>query len=220
MKEKIDNKELIKRILTSLNKSENDDFTDDELASIENIALCPKLINGILTGINIEDIAFFPNLKSLTLREYQMTMRDLELITSRKEMENISFINCGFDDISFDNVPRLPDNLRFISCDHLPPKFPNIRRVRVSNSDIDFNSINLSVATELCIQASNIRNAHDIDEYKNIILVNFDGSDLIGIHGNPVHDIKVSPNTLYTHRPKMLYETKEFFKQEEQDIER
>ena len=59
MREKIENKELIKKILTCLNKSDSDDFSEEDLASIENISLSPKLVDGRETGLTVRDIFFF-----------------------------------------------------------------------------------------------------------------------------------------------------------------
>ena len=189
MIEKIENKELIKKILTCLNKSDSEDFTEEDLASIENISLSPKLANGRETGLTVRDIFFFSNLKSLTLRDFKLSMDDIQLIANRKEIENLSFISCGFDDIDFNKIPSLPENLKFISCKSLPRKFPKVKKVDIDLSSVDFASISLESTLELIIRNSKVKNVHDIERYENIIAVNLDGSELIGKNGEEIKDI-------------------------------
>lgn len=220
MKEKIENKELIKKILTCLNKSDSDDFSEEDLASIENISLSPKLANGRETGLTVRDIFFFSNLKSLTLRDFELSMDDIQLIADRKEIENLSFISCGFDDIDFDKIPSLPGNLKFISCKSLPRKFPRVKKVDIDLSSVDFDSISLESTLELIIRNSKVKNVHDIERYENIIAVNLDGSKLIGENGQEIQDIKVPKNTLYSHEEEKRYETAKSTYQNEEDLER
>lgn len=220
MIEKIENKELIKKILTCLNKSDSEDFTEEDLASIENISLSPKLANGRETGLTVRDIFFFSNLKSLTLRDFKLSMDAIQLIANRKEIENLSFISCGFDDIDFDKIPSLPENLKFISCKSLPRKFPKVKKVDIDLSSVDFESISLESALEIIIRNSKVKNVHDIEKYENIIAVNLDGSELIGKNGEEIKDIKVSKNTLYSHEEEKRYETTKSTYQNEEDLER
>lgn len=200
MKENIENKELIKKILISLNKSDSEDFTSEDLETIENISLSPKLVNGIETGITAQDIKFFPSLKSVTLRGYTLTMDDLQIIADNENIENVSFIGCGFKSVDFNELPRIPENLRFSYCVNLPEKFPNVKKVRVAFSEIDMDSIKLENVISLYIKSSRIKNAHNIDEYENIEEVNLDGSSLIQSDGNEIKDIKVGKNAIYSHK--------------------
>ncbi len=220
MREKIENKELIKKILTCLNKSDSDDFSEEDLASIENISLSPKLVDGRETGLTVRDIFFFSNLKSLTLRDFHLSMDDMQLIVDRKEIENLSFISCEFEDIDFDKIFVLPENLKFISCKSLPRKFPRVKKVDINLSLVDFCSLRLESALELIIRNSKVKNVHDIERYENIKVVNFDGSKLIGENGQEIQDIKVSRNTLYSHEEEKRYETAKSTYQNEENLER
>ena len=91
MNKKLENKELTKRILERLHKKDTEDFSEEELESIENIGLTGKLVNGKETGIDIEDIFLFKNLKSLTLRNFSLTLEDLEKLSKHISIEEISF---------------------------------------------------------------------------------------------------------------------------------
>ena len=217
---KIENEELIKKILTCLNKNDSEDFTEEDLASIRNISLEYMLTNGKLTGITVGDIIFFENLESLTLKGYSLSMEDLQLISDRKGIENLSFIGCSFDDIDFDKLSNLPENLKFISCNRLPREFPKVKKVNIESSCVDFGAISLNCALELIIRNSKVKNVHNIEEYENIRAVNFGGSKLIREDGQEIQDIKVSENTLYSHEEEKRYETTENIHQNEEDLER
>lgn len=207
MKEKIKNEFLRRKILSCLNKNDSDDFSEEELATIENISLSPRFINGRETGLTVRDIFFFDNLKSLTLRDFQLSMEDMQIISERVNIENLSFISCGFEAIDFDKLSRLPENLRFVFCDKLPKKFPRVKSINVELSSIDFESIDLSRAINIFIINSKVNNACDIDGYDNIRAVDFYGSILYGKDGQELKNIKVSKNTRYSHEEKKLYET-------------
>lgn len=200
MNEKIENKELLKRILECLKKSDNFDFSEEELASIENIGFTRKLVNGQDTGIDIESILLFKNLKSLTLRNYELTMRDLQFISEHPSIEDISFLECTFENTDFDELSRLPEKLKFIYCSKLPLKFPKVKGVRVEFCEIDFSSIDFSRASSIAIKNSKIRNVQNLDDYDNILTVNLDGSELIKENGEIAEDITVAKNCEYTHR--------------------
>lgn len=199
MNGKIENKELVKRILERLNKSDNEEFSAEELASIENIGFTKRLVNGKDTNIDVENIFLFKNLRSLTLKNYPLTMRDLQLIAEHASIEDVSFLDCTFENIDFDELSRLPENLKFIYCSKLPLKFPKVKRVMVAFSEINFDSIDFSEAVSIRIQNSKIRNVHDINEHDNILDVNLDGSELVKGNGEIAKDINVPINCRYTH---------------------
>lgn len=207
MRNNIKNEELKKRILRVLNKSDLEDITEEDLLKIENISFNKRLVNGEETYIKISDIHFFPLLKSITLKGYLLTMEDIEIIAKQSNIENVSFIGCEFKDIDFDNISRIPQNLRFSYCKSLPKKFPNVKIVNIDYSDIDFDSINFNHATSLFIKYSNIKNIHNIEEYENILEVNLDGSILFDSAGNEIQNIIVGKKTLYTHKEEKKYET-------------
>lgn len=200
MNEKIDNKELIKRILERLHKADNTNFSVDELAEIEDIAFTKKLVNGKDTGISINNIFIFKNLRCLTLRSYSVTMEDLLNISKHPTIEDISFLECAFDDVDFDNLPRIPEMLKFLNCSNLPLKFPRVKKVMVGSCEIDFNSIDFESSTSIIIQNSRIKNVHNINQYDNLLEVNLDGSELIQENGEIVADINVSDKCKYSHR--------------------
>lgn len=199
MNKKIENKELMKKILEQLNKDDSEELSEEELACIENIVFTKKLVNGKDTNIDIENIFLFKNLKSLTLRNYSLSMRELKLIAEHAGIENVSFLDCTFESIDFDELLRLPESLKFIYCSKLPLKFPKVKKVMVAFCEIDFDSIDFSEATSIKIQNSKIRNVYDIDEHDNILEVNLDGSELIRENGEIVKDICVPLNCRYTH---------------------
>lgn len=207
MNKKIENEELVKRILNQIHKSdENTEISEEDLASIENIALTRLLENGKDTGINVEDIFLFKNLKSVTLKNYLLTMKDLQVISEHPQLEDVSFFGCQFEDINFDELHRLPENLKFIYCPSMPLKFPKVGKVMVAYSDLDFDSIDLSCVTNIRIKNSIVRNAKDLVQYPNIIEANFDGSKLMQKDGQVIENINVGNSCRYSHNPHDIYQ--------------
>lgn len=220
MNKKIENKELIKRILERLNKSEIGKFSEEELAKIENIAFTKKLANGTDTGIGIENIFLFENLRCLTLRSYSLTMEDLQYISEQSTIENVSFLECTFDNIDFDELPRVPEVLKFLNCSKLPLKFPRVKKVMIGNCEIDFDSIDFSSASSIIIKNSKIKNAHDISECNNILEVNLDGSELLQKDGDSLEDIRVPDNCKYSHKEDDKYYIDDYNRISEEDYEK
>lgn len=200
MNEKIDNKGLIKRILERLHKADDTNFSVDELVKIEDIAFTKKLVNGKDTGISIDNIFLFKNLRCLTLRNYSLTMEDFLNISNHPAIEDVSFLECAFDDIDFDNLPRIPEMLKFLNCPNLPLKFPRVKKVMIGSCEIDFTSIDFDSSTSIIIQNSKVKNVHNLNQYDNILEVNLDGSELIQEDGETVADISVSEKCKYSHR--------------------
>lgn len=225
MNKKIENKELVKRILNQIHKSdENAEISEEDLASIENIALTRILENGKDTEINVEDIFLFKNLKSVTLKNYLLGMKDLQVISEHPRLEDVSFFGCQFEDVDFDELSRLPENLKFIYCSSMPLKFPKVGKVMIAYSNLDFDSIDLSYVTSMKIKDSIVKNVKDLVEYQNIIEVNFDGSKLIQETGKIVEDIKVGKSCSYSHKPHDIYYVDDSIKdpaqKDEEDIEK
>jgi len=202
---KIENKELVNCILNRLTKFYTNEFSEEELASISNIRLIGKLSNGKDTGISIEDVKLFKNLKSLTLTNYSLTMKDLMVIADYTHIRDVSFLGCFFDDIDFDELSRLPETLKFICCSNLPKKFPRVKDVIVDFGEIDFSSIDLLQAISLRIQNSKIKNISDINMHNNILEVNLDGSELIDYNGNLLKDINVGDGCIYSHNELCMH---------------
>lgn len=207
MNKKLENKELTKRILERLHKKDTEDFSEEELESIENIGLTGKLVNGKETGIDIEDIFLFKNLKSLTLRNFSLTLEDLEKLSKHISIEEISFLGCCFEDVNFDVLSRIPSRLKFIYCSKLPLKFSNIKKLMISFCELDFETIDFSSISSIFIQNSKVENVKDLTEYENLLEVNLDGSELTQKDGKSISDIRVRENCMYSHREKSkLYE--------------
>lgn len=197
---KIENKELAKSIRNCLQGPHADIFSDQELASIENIGLTGRLVNGRETGVTIKDVLLFKNLKYLTLRAYKITTEDLYLLGSRTNIQELSFLQCTFVNTDFDKVSRIPETLKFIGCPQLTEKFPGIKKILVDSCEMDFDSISFSKANIIRIQNSKIKNVHDIDAYDNIAEVNFDGSELVRANGETAENIRVGRNCRYSHK--------------------
>lgn len=201
----IENKELKKRILASLHKTDSDSFSQEDLDQVENIGFTQRLVNGKHTHIDVINILLFNNLKYLTLRHYILTMRELRFISEHKSIKEVSFLNCTFQDVDFDELSSIPEILKFDHCSCLPSKFPKVNKIIVFQTDIDFHSIDLSKVISIRIENSTIKNIYDIDKYEQLLDVNLDGSELFNEDHQKISDISVPKNCLYSHKEQCLY---------------
>ncbi len=197
---KIENEELSKKVSIILNKAYTINFSTEELESIKNISFWGKLENDQSTGIKIKDINFFTNLKYITIRNYEITNADIQLILNHPSIEEISFYRCSFSKTDFNIFSRIHKKIKFIYCREMPKTFPNLENVLIEEGIIDFETIDFSKVTVVQIKKSNIINVHDLEEYDNITIVNLDGSKLVGKNGEILKDIKVNKKSKYTHK--------------------
>ena len=196
----IQNEELKNIILYALDEIDFEDINEDRLEEIEEIYLNAYLLNGKQTGITIEDVLKFPNLRELKLGNFNITENDVETIAKLEKLEELEIFDCKFTDVDFDKIAKKVQRLIFSKCKEMNFKYPNVKEIIIRNSKVDFDNLNFECAKRVEIILSRIKNVVDLTEFKNIEEVNLDGSILYDEKYVTKDDIEVSKNTIYTHK--------------------
>ena len=141
--ELIKNIELRKLIKYKLNK---DDFTAEELESVDEIILDSKNIVGDYNTVYFEELDFFPNLERISIRNLGISNQN---IIKLKNIKQIEFINCELEEL---------EGLQNVKC------------LKLINSEVEnLESIGkLTEITELHLINMKFENLDMLKIYKNL----------------------------------------------------
>lgn len=199
-----DNKELNKIVALKAGKMPYEAITAEDFEKVEEINLNSRLINGEESGISIEAIRLFPNLRKLRLSNYKITKEAIEIMASLAGLRELEIFGAEFEeDINFGSLEHCLKSLRFHNCLEVCFPYPSLEEIWLSGTDIDFCRIDLQTAKRIIIRNGSIQNACDLTDFPNIESINFDGSNLIGEDGKKLSDVKVNEKTQYTHKDEV-----------------
>jgi len=185
---------LLEIIKIILNKEE---ILENDLNEIKDLTLNRLKLNGLPNDIDLSELKFFSNLKTLTLINFEIDRKCLENINKNQYLESIQFSKCNFKDI-------LPINssVKYLIIDNCK----NIKYNIINNNKIVKiidTTINLSEATqlrnteELYLQKCQINNSLSLLNCNNLKYLNLDGSFIDDINVLKSLNIKVSYNQEY-----------------------
>ena len=208
LKEKITSLELQKYIAYKCNKLTFNDCTEEEIEKIEELSISSKLINGKKSGITLEIIENFHNLKILNITGFDISQEELNIIISLPQIDRITFFNSNFENASFSNFNNPKIKLEFRGC-ILPKVLPKLENIYIEGTEVDFKSIDFSYVKNLKITSSTIKNTFSLKEFSQIESVNLNGSRLYDINESIIYDISVPSSTKYSHTDKLyLYDNR------------
>lgn len=197
----LENKELRKIIAIKLGKMPYEEISSNDLEKITEITLNARLLNGAESGISLDSLTLFPNLKKLKLSNYKINQTAIELASSLQFLEDLEIFGAEFDkDITFAPLEQQLLKLKFYNCLPITFAYPKINEIWLSNTDMDFSVIDLSRTKKITILNSTIKNIHDLTDFSNIENINFDGSTFMDANNEPVSEISVNEKTQYTHK--------------------
>lgn len=200
----LENKKLRKIIAIKLGKMPYEEISSNDLEKITEITLNARLLNGAESGIILDSLALFPNLKKLKLSNYRISPKAIELVSSLQFLEDLEIFGAEFEkDINFAPLEQQLLKLKFYNCLPITFAYPKINEIWLSNTDIDFSVIDLSRAKKITILNSTIKNIHDLTDFSNIENINFDGSTFMDANNEPVSEISVNEKTQYTHKSEV-----------------
>lgn len=202
--EKIKNEELKRLITMKVNKLNFEEVTKEDFKKIENIAINGYLINGKQSNYNFKELLFFPNLKKIKLSKFKLKIEDIEIILKLGNLKEIEIVNCNLENIEFYKLNKSIKSVKFINCEKLSGKYPEVEEIFVVGTNIDFKNINFINVKKVFAQNCIIKNVYNLNEYVSIEDVNLDGSKLYNEREKLIEDILVSQSTKYTHE-KMVY---------------
>lgn len=199
LKEKINNIELQRLIALKCNKLDFEEVSDEDIEKIDEISLRGKLINGRMSGIDLDTVQLLPNLVSLSISDLEVTQQFIEDISKLKQLKRLEIVGCPFGEVDFNILEQENIDIQFIGCEALPFKYPKVKNINVRGSNLNFESIDFSDVENVNITESKINNAYDLVDFKNLKKVNIDASVLTNKQGEPINDIKVPEETQYSH---------------------
>lgn len=205
-KEEIRNNKELKRIIAlKIGKMPYDPISDEDFDMIEEIALNSRLINGKESGISLDAIALFRNLRKLKLSNYRITKEAIGTMASLAGLRELEIFGAEFEEgISFEALEQVLNSLKFYNCLEIGFQYPRVKDVWLNQTDIDFSKIDLQAARKIIIRNGHIRNIHDLTDFPNIETVNLDGSVLTTSNNEKVDDINVNSKTEYTHQEEVI----------------
>lgn len=199
-----DNKELNKIVALKTGRMPYEELTDEDFSKVEEITLNTRLINGEESGISLEAIELFRNLRRLKLSNYKITKEAIVTIASLAGLREVEFFGAEFEEgIDFSALEHTLKSLRFYNCLEVNFPYPSLEEVWLNQTDIDFGKVDLQTARRIIIRNGTVRNICDLTEYPNIELVNLDGSILVNKDNEKLENIKVNGKTVYTHKAEV-----------------
>lgn len=198
-----DNKELKRIIALKLGKMPYDEIEAEDFDRIDEIALNARLINGKESGISLDAISLFPNLRRLKLSNYRITKEAISLIASLVGLRDLEIYGAEFEEgINFEGFEHTLKSLRFYNCLEIGFAYPRLEEVWLNQTDINFSKIDLQTSRRIVIRNGNVCNICDLTDFPNLESVNLDGS-ILTKDDEIVKDIQVNSKTEYTHKDEV-----------------
>lgn len=193
--------ELKRLVALKLGKMPDEDITSVDLDRIDEFTFNAYLMNGQKSGITLDDIKLFKNIKRLKLSNYKINQEAIQTIASLEYLEQLEIFGAEFEeDISFDDLGKNVKKLKFNNCLEIKFPYPKLEEVWINRTDIDFKKIDLNSAKRIIIKNSHIKNICDLTDFPQLENVDFDGTELTNENGEKVQNIKVGVKTKYTHQ--------------------
>ena len=208
--EKVKSEELKTMIRLKTLKYDYGEVTDEDIENLEEIELRRFKADGATrTDLVEEELRIFKGLKSLTLIGFEITPELKKVIEEYPNLDTLQLIACEFSEVEGMEMPKVleefiidnPENAYGI-------KYPKARTIKVYNSKVDFDSLDLEKTENLTIQDSEIDNFNAI-ESETIRRIDFDGTKVYGMNGLPVENPEVPDMAIFSHEetsPKYLDE--------------
>lgn len=204
-KEEIKSNELKRLIALKAGKVDFTDVTDEDLEGIRDIVLNAFLINGKSSDISLDAISLFPNLERIRIANFEITNEVVETFATLKKLSSIEIVGGIFTEVDFSKLSEQIREMSFANCESLSFKYPKMKNIVINRCGVDFENIDFSVAENILIQNSTVKNAHNLNDYMHIKRVNLDGSSLYDGQEQVLENILVSDNTQYSHEQESRF---------------
>lgn len=170
----IENQSLKLFLISKFNKN-IDEITDEEFNSLDSIAISGLDVLYHEDKIDFELIVkIFPNLKSITISSYDLSDKDIEIL-SRLNLEEVNFNDCLFNELNVKlNIFDSLKSLSFVNCvssdySYLECDFENLIRLHVINPkdevQLDIDIINALNLNELFLDSCIVTNLDRITKF-------------------------------------------------------
>lgn len=149
---------------------------EQDLNNVKNLTLNKYEIGGKETDIDLNELRFLKNLKTLILNKFSIDKNIISYINDNKNLEAIQFTNCKFEDII--QINKEINYVVFDYCENVKLEFfNNNKTIKMIGSKIDLKQLKqFEDIEELYFQNCEIQNIEEILKYQKLKLINLDGS--------------------------------------------
>lgn len=157
---------------------DKDEISEQDLNNIEHLTLNKYKLNGKESDINLSELYFFKNLRTLTLINFSINKDFIKIINEVKFLWAIQFSSCGFEDVV--PINQSVSQLIFDYCKNFKCELINNNKIiKIIGSEVDLKQLNkIDNTKELYLQDCKIKNTEEILKYNRLELLNLDGSNV------------------------------------------
>ncbi len=176
-----------------------DNIQEKDLKEVKDITLNKKLLNGKENDIDLTELELLPNLKTLTIINFYIDKKIIDIINKKKLLWAVQFTKCKFQ-----TAEQINNDIKYLiveQCENFEPILINNNEIiRIIGENIDLNLLKSNEAKQLYLQECNIKNSEKILEYRNLKYLNLDGSKIDkDIIEKIKEDIQISNKDKYYH---------------------
>lgn len=171
----IQSTDLLDKVKDILGK---DKVLESDFSNVEDLTLNKYKFNGKENDIDLSELRYFKNLKTLTLINFQIDKEIIKSINDNDFLWAIQFSSCKFKDII--PVKQEVDYLILDYCENINLELINNNKtVKIIGSEVDLKQLKqMDKIESLYLQDCKIKNTEEILKYKKLKLLNLDGSIL------------------------------------------
>lgn len=203
----IKNKELEMLLQVMLNKDIKR-IKQNDLDKIEDITLNAKDVLGKLISYDLEDLKLFNNLKTCTIRNYEISNENIDALNNVNDINELKIYNCSFKEKI--DLKLNVQTVQFIACKNL--KLGNlISKSSIENIfilhclDYDISNIETKKPINIYFDEVNISNKICEELLKSkIININFNNCDYIDISDKTLSDLCKNKNLVISNENKVV----------------
>ena len=203
----IKNKELEMLLQVMLNKNIKR-IKQNDLDKIEDITLNAKDVLGKLISYDLEDLKLFNNLKTCTIRNYEISNENIDALNNVNDINELKIYNCSFKEKI--DLKLNVQTVQFIACKNL--KLGNlISKSSIENIfilhclDYDISNIETKKPINIYFDEVNISNKICEELLKSkIININFNNCDYIDISDKTLSDLCKNKNLVISNENKVV----------------
>ena len=168
----IKSKDFLDTIEIILDKEKID---EQDFNNVKNLTLNKYEIGGKETDIDLNELRFLKNLKTLILNKFSIDKNIISYINDNENLEAIQFTNCKFEDII--QINKEINYVVLDYCENVKLEFFNNKTIKIIGSKIDLKELKqFEDIEELYFQNCEIQNIEEILKYQKLKLINLDGS--------------------------------------------
>lgn len=169
----IKSKRLLEILQDILDKEE---ISENDLKKINDLTLNKKKLNGLENDIELTELKYFSNLKTLMIANFKVDAQIIEIINNQKSLLAVQFSRCEFE-----NIIPVNQNIKYLIVDGCQNFNYNLinnnETIKIIGEKIEISSPNnLNKTKELFLQNCDVEKSENLCYCQNLNSLNLDGS--------------------------------------------